>query len=45
MRTLLHFKTHDEGYFHSHPLHGSFSLITTMVLAIVIVLALVMSAK
>lgn len=45
MRTLLHFRTHDEPYFHSHPLHGTFSLITSLVMAMLIVLLLVMSAK
>ena len=45
MKALLHFKTHEEGYFHSHPLHGAFSLITTLVMAMLIVLLLVMSAR
>ncbi|HXY11304.1 MAG TPA: hypothetical protein VEI52_25955 [Terriglobales bacterium] len=45
MRPLLHFRTHDERYFHSHPMHGTFSLITTLVMAMLIVLLLVMSAK
>jgi len=45
MRTLPHFRTHDERYFHSHPLHGTFSLITSLVMAMLIVLLLVMSAK
>lgn len=45
MRTLLHFRTHDGRYFHSHRLHGTFSLITTLVMAMLIVLLLVMSAK
>jgi hypothetical protein len=45
MRALLHFRTHDGRYFHSHPLHGTFSLITTLVTAMLIVLLLVMSAK
>lgn len=45
MRTALHFRTHDGRYFHSHALHGTFSLITTMVMAMLIVLLLVMSAK
>jgi hypothetical protein len=38
--------THNERYFHSrHPLHGTFSLITTLVMAMVMVRLLVMSAK
>lgn len=45
MRTMLHFRNHDGGYFHSHPLHGTVSLITTLVMAILVVLLLVMSAK
>ncbi len=45
MRTLLHFRTHDGRYFHSHRLHGTFSLIATLVMAMLIVLLLVMSAK
>ncbi|MGA7379638.1 MAG: hypothetical protein WBX03_02195 [Terriglobales bacterium] len=45
MRTMLHFRTHDGGYFHSHPLHGTVSLITTLVMAMLVVLLLVMSAK
>jgi hypothetical protein len=45
MKALLHFKTHDERFFHSHPLHGTFSLITTLVMAMLIVLLLVMSAR
>jgi len=45
MRALLHFRTHSGRYFHSHPLHGTFSLITTLVTAMLIVMLLVMSAK
>jgi hypothetical protein len=45
MKALLHFRTDDERCFHSHPLHGTFSLITTLVMAMLIVLSLVMSAK
>ena len=45
MKALLHFKTHDERFFHSHPLHGTLSLITTLVMAMLIVLVLVMSAR
>jgi len=45
MKALLLFRTHDERYFQSDPLHGTFSLITTLVMAMLIVLLLVMSAK
>jgi hypothetical protein len=43
MRALLHFRTHSGRYF--HPSHGTFSLITTLVMAMLIVLLFVMSAK
>jgi len=42
---MLHFRTHDGRYFHGHPLHGTVSLITTLVMAMLVVLLLVMSAK
>jgi hypothetical protein len=45
VRALLHFRTHNVRYFHSHPLHGTFSLITTLLMAMLIVLLFVMSAK
>jgi len=45
MRPLLHFRTHDSGYFHSHPLHSLFSLIASFALAALIVLVLVSSAR
>jgi hypothetical protein len=45
MRTLLHFRTHDSGYFHSHPLHSVFSLIASLILSALIVLVLVSSAR
>ncbi|HXZ32340.1 MAG TPA: hypothetical protein VEH30_08665 [Terriglobales bacterium] len=45
MRTLLHFRTHDGGYFHSHPLHSVFSLIASFALAVLLVLVLVSSAR
>jgi hypothetical protein len=45
MRTLLHFKTHDGGYFHIHPFHSAFSLIASFVLAMLIVLLLVTTAR
>ena len=45
MRALLHFRTHDGRHFQSHPSHGTFSLISTLVMAMLIVLLLVMSAK
>jgi hypothetical protein len=45
MRTLLHFRHPRDQYFHAHPWHGTFSLITTMLLAGLIVLAFVASAR
>jgi len=45
MRALLHFRTHDEGYFHSHAFHPVFSVIASFVLSVLIVLVLVSSAK
>jgi len=45
MRTLLHFRTHDGGYFHSHPFHSLFSLIASLALSALIVLVLVSSAR
>ncbi|HYA24776.1 MAG TPA: hypothetical protein VEF05_11490 [Terriglobales bacterium] len=45
MRALLHFRTHDGGYFHSHPLHSVFSLIASLILSALIVLVLVSSAR
>lgn len=45
MRTLLHFRTHDGGYFHTHAYHSVFSLIASLVLSVLIVLLLVTSAK
>ena len=40
MRALLHFRTHPMDAT-SHPSHGTFSLITTLVMAMLIVLLLV----
>lgn len=43
MRTLFNTR-HQRDYFHSHPLHGTFALIASLVLAGMVVLALVWSA-
>jgi hypothetical protein len=45
MRTLMHFRRHQVNYFHAHPLHGTFSLIASFVLAGLVVLMLVLSAR
>jgi len=45
LKTLLHFRTHEGGYFHAHPFHAMFSLLASFVLALLIVLLLVASAR
>ena len=45
MRTPMHLKRHGDSYFHLHPLHAVFSLIASFVLAVLIVLTLVPSAR
>lgn len=45
MRTLLHFRTHDAHYFHSHPFYPAFSVIASFVLSVLIVLVLVSTAR
>jgi hypothetical protein len=45
MKTSVHFKRHGGAYFHLHPLHAVFSLIASFVLAVLIVLMLVRSAR
>jgi len=45
MRTPMHFRTYEDHRFHLHPLHGTFSLVTSFFLAVLVVLALVLSAK
>lgn len=45
LKTLLHFRTHEGGYFHTHPFHAMFSLLASFVLALLIVLLLVASAR
>jgi hypothetical protein len=45
MRTPIHLKRHGDSYFHLHPLHAVFSLIASFVLAVLIVLTLVPSAR
>ncbi len=45
MRPWLHFRMHDERFLQSHSRHGMFSLITTLGIAMLIVLLTVMSAK
>jgi hypothetical protein len=42
---MLHFRHPREHYFHAHPLHGTFSLIASMLLAALIVLVFVASAR
>jgi hypothetical protein len=45
MKTLIHFKGHGDGYFHPHPQHVVFSLVASFVLAVLVVLVLVSSAR
>jgi hypothetical protein len=45
MKTLLHFRTHDGGLFHSHPFHSAFALIASFVLAMLCVLLFVATAR
>ena len=45
MKTLIHFKGHGNGYFHLHPQHAVFSLVASFVLAVLVVLVLVSSAR
>ena len=45
MKTPIHLKRNGDSYFHLHPLHAVFSLIANFVLAVLIVLALVPSAR
>jgi hypothetical protein len=45
MKSFLHFKRHDLGYFHNHALHLSFPLIASFVLAVLIVFVLAVPAR
>ena len=45
MKTPIQLKRHGDSYFHLHPLHSVFSLIASFVLAVLIVLMLVRSAR
>jgi hypothetical protein len=45
MRTPMHWRTERGRHFQAHPLQATFSLIASMLLAALVVLALVLSAK
>jgi hypothetical protein len=45
MRTPMHWRTERGRHFPAHPLQATFSLIASMLLAALVVLALVLSAK
>jgi hypothetical protein len=45
MRTLMHWRTERDRHFQAHPLHTTYSLIASMVLAGLLVLVFVLSAK
>ena len=45
MKTLIHLKRHGGSYFHLHPQHAIFSLVASFLLAVLVVLILVSSAR
>jgi hypothetical protein len=45
MKTLIHLKGHGNSHFHLHPQHAVFSLVASFVLAVLVVLILVLSAR
>jgi hypothetical protein len=45
MKTSMHSKRPVDNYFHMHPSHAVFSLIASFVLAVLIVLTLISSAR
>jgi len=45
MKTPIHLKRNSDSYFHLQPWHAVFSLIASFVLAVLIVLTLVSSAR
>lgn len=45
MKTLIHLNRHEDSYFHLHPLNAMFSLMASFVVAVLIVLMLVSSAR
>jgi len=45
MRTPIHLKRYGDSYFHLHPQHAVFSLVASLVLAVLVVLILVSSAR
>ncbi len=45
MKMLIHLKSHGDSHFHIHPSHTMFSLVASFVLAVLVVLILVSSAR
>ncbi len=45
MRTPMHWRSERDRHFQAHPLQATFSLIASMLLAALVVLALVLSAR
>ena len=45
MKTLIHLKSHGNSPLHLHPQHALFSLVASLVLAVLAVLILVSSAR
>ncbi|HZP17171.1 MAG TPA: hypothetical protein VFB00_04345 [Terriglobales bacterium] len=45
MKTFAHLERHGNSHFHMHPLNATFSLIASLVLAMLVVLLFAISAK
>jgi len=45
MKTLMHFRIHEGGLFHSHPFHSAFALMASFALALLFVLLFVATAR
>ena len=45
MKMLIHLKGHGNSYFHLHAQHAVFSLVASFVLAVLVVLVLISSAR
>ena len=45
MKTLMHFRTHEGGLFHGHPFHSAFALMSSSLLALLLVLLFVATAR
>lgn len=45
MKTFAHFRGHDGRFFHVHPLNTTFSLIASLLLALLVILLFTLSAR